>query len=83
MILEFKFIYSEKVTKFCKIFTLLLSVCTVDKSKVNILQNLCPSQNIRTLTSNSPKLTDPTQVDPIFDTEGPSNRVQIGFNQVY
>ena len=34
-----KFIYSEKATKFCKIFTLLLSVCTVDKSKVKILQN--------------------------------------------
>ena len=34
-----KFIYSEKATKFCKIFTLLLSVCTVDKSKVKISQN--------------------------------------------
>ena len=29
-----KFIYSEKATKFCEIVTLLLSVCTVDKSKV-------------------------------------------------
>ena len=35
-----KFIYSEKAAKFCKISTLLLSVCTVDKSKVAILQNL-------------------------------------------
>ena len=34
-----KFIYSEKATKFCKISTLLLSVCTVDKSKVEISQN--------------------------------------------
>ena len=34
-----KFIYSEKATKFCEISTLLLSVCTVDKSKVEILQN--------------------------------------------
>ena len=34
-----KFIYSEKATKFSKIFTLLLSVCTVDKSKVEISQN--------------------------------------------
>ena len=34
-----KFIYSEKATKFCEIFTLLLSVCTVDKSKVKISQN--------------------------------------------
>ena len=34
-----KFIYSEKATKFCQISTLLLSVCTVDKSKVEIWQN--------------------------------------------
>ena len=36
---HFKFIYSEKATKFCKTFTLLLTVCTVVKSKVKILQN--------------------------------------------
>ena len=34
-----KFIYCEKVTKFFEIFILLLSVCTVVKSKVKILQN--------------------------------------------
>ena len=34
-----KFIYSEKATKFCEIFPLLLTVCTVVKSKVKILQN--------------------------------------------
>ena len=34
-----KFIYSEKATKFCEISPLLLSVCTVHKSKVDILQN--------------------------------------------
>ena len=34
-----QFIYSEKATKFCEISTLLLSVCTVDKSKVEISQN--------------------------------------------
>ena len=34
-----KFIYSEKATKFCEISPLLLSVCTVDKSKGEILQN--------------------------------------------
>ena len=33
-----KFIFSEKATKFCEISTLLLSVCTVDKSKVEISQ---------------------------------------------
>ena len=32
-LLVLKFIYSEKATKFCEIFPLLLSVCTVDKSK--------------------------------------------------
>ena len=34
-----KFIYSEKATKFFEISTLLLSVCTVNKSKVEISQN--------------------------------------------
>ena len=31
-----KFRYSEKATKFCEISALLFSVCTVDKSKVEI-----------------------------------------------
>ena len=34
-----KFIYSKKATKFCKIFTLLLTVCTAVKSKGKISQN--------------------------------------------
>ena len=34
-----EFIYSEKATKFCEIFTLLLTVCTVVKSKVKISKN--------------------------------------------
>ena len=34
-----RFIYSEKATKFWEIFTLLLTVCTVVKSKVKISQN--------------------------------------------
>ena len=34
-----KFIYSEKATKFCEIFILLLTVCTAVKNKVKILQN--------------------------------------------
>ena len=33
-----KFIYSEKATKFCEIFILILTVCTVVKSKVKISQ---------------------------------------------
>ena len=34
-----KFIYSEKASKFCEIFLLLLTVCTVIKSKGKISQN--------------------------------------------
>ena len=34
-----KYIYSEKATKVCEIFPLLLTVCTVVKSKGKILQN--------------------------------------------
>jgi hypothetical protein len=34
-----KFIYSEKATKFCEIFPLFLTVCTVVKSKKKISQN--------------------------------------------
>ena len=36
---QIKFIYSEKATKFCDIFTLLLSYVVSVKSKVKILQN--------------------------------------------
>ena len=39
-LVRIKFIYSEKTTKFCKISTLLLSVCTVDKNKEEISQNI-------------------------------------------
>ena len=34
-----KFIYSEKATKFCEIFTLLLTTVNTVKSKVKILQD--------------------------------------------
>ena len=34
-----KFIYSEKATKFCEIFPLLLTVCNVVKSKGKFSQN--------------------------------------------
>ena len=37
-----KFIYSEKATKFCEIFTYLLTATTLDKSKVKILQHFVP-----------------------------------------
>ena len=35
-----KFIYSEKATKFCEIFTLLLSYVVPVKSKVKIFQKI-------------------------------------------
>ena len=45
-----KFIYSEKATKFCKIFTFLLICTTSDKSmRWRFCKNLWPSQNIWTL----------------------------------
>ena len=39
VLLNLKFIYSDKATKFCEISTLLLPERTVDKSKVEISQN--------------------------------------------
>ena len=36
---KLKFIYSEKAANFCEIFPLLLTVCTVVKSKGKISQN--------------------------------------------
>ena len=39
-----KFIYSEKATKFCEIFPLLLSLCTIHKSKGKISQNVAFSE---------------------------------------
>ena len=38
-LIEIKFIYSGKATKFCEIFTLLLSYVVPVKSKVKISQN--------------------------------------------
>ena len=38
--IKLKFIYSEKATKFCEIFTLLLTICMMMiESKVKISQN--------------------------------------------
>ena len=38
---QLKFILSEKATKFCEIFTLLLTICTVVKSKVEDFAKFC------------------------------------------
>ena len=47
-----KYIYSEKATKFCKIFTLLLSYVVLVKSKVKISQQFVAfSERIRKIVS--------------------------------
>ena len=48
-----KFIYSEKVTKFWKISTLLLSYVVPVKSKVEILQNFVPFLEYMNFTAQS------------------------------
>ena len=47
-----KFIYSEKATKFCEISTLLLTVSTVVKSKVEISQNFVAFSEYMNFTIN-------------------------------
>ena len=47
-----KFIYSEKATKFCEISTLILSVCTVDKSKAEISQNFVAFSEYRNFNTS-------------------------------
>ena len=50
-LLHLKFVYSKKATKFCKIFTLLLTtVHTVKKSKVKILQNFVAFSEYKNFT---------------------------------
>ena len=48
-----KFIYSEKAKNFCEIFTLLLTVCTVVKSKVKISQNFVAFSEYMTLSKQA------------------------------
>ena len=50
-----KFIYSEKATKFREIFTLLLTVCTVVKSKVKISQNFVAFSEYMNFTNTLPR----------------------------
>ena len=47
-----KFIYSEKATKFCEIFTLLLSYAVPVKSKVKISQNFVTFSEYMNFTIN-------------------------------
>ena len=48
-----KFIYSEKATKFCEIFTLLLSSVVPVKSKVKISQNFVAFSEYMNFNSNA------------------------------
>ena len=48
-----KFIYSEKATKFCEIFTLHLSYVVPVKSKVKILQNFVAFSEYMNFTKNT------------------------------
>ena len=48
-----KFIYSEKATKFCEIFTLLLSYVVPIKSKVKISQNFVAFSEYMNFTSKT------------------------------
>ena len=48
-----KFIYSEKATKFCEIFTLLLSYVVPVKSKAKILQNFVAFSESMDFTYNT------------------------------
>ena len=52
-----KFVYSEKVTKFCEIFILLLSTVHTDKSKVKISQNFVAFTDYMNLNSTSELLS--------------------------
>ena len=47
--------YSEKATTFCKISTLLLTVCTVVKSKVEISRNFVAFSEYMNFTINKVK----------------------------
>ena len=51
-IFSLKFIYSEKATKFCEIFTLLLSYVVSVKSKVKISQNFVAFSEYMNFTCN-------------------------------
>ena len=51
-----KFIYSEKAKKFCEIFTLLLTVCNVVKSKVKILQDFVAFSEYMNFTTLEEKI---------------------------
>jgi hypothetical protein len=54
--MQVKFIYSEKATKFCEIFPLLLTQYIQSKVRGRFCKSLWPSQNIWTLIVNKVRL---------------------------
>ena len=63
---QVKFIYSEKATKFCKIFPLLLTVCTVVKSEVKISQNFVAFSEYRNFKNQSQNFSNISQNNSKF-----------------
>ena len=61
--LRLKFIYSEKTTNFCEIFTLLLSYVVPVKSKVKILAAFSEYMNFTSQSSNKSKEDNPKNED--------------------
>ena len=53
-----KFIYSEKATKFCEIFPLLLTVCNVVKRKGKISQNVVAFSEYMNFTKKRRRIKD-------------------------
>ena len=60
--LNLKFIYSEKATNFCEIFTLVLSYLVLVKSKVKLLQNFVAFSEYMNFTICEPSFSLPQKV---------------------
>ena len=70
---EVKFIYSEKATKFCEIFTLLLSYVVPVKSKVKILQNFVAFSeymNFKSSSRRTSRKAEGRSENPLWRTHG-------------
>ena len=61
-----KFIYSEKATKFCEIFPLLLTVCTEVKSKREDFAKFCGLLRIYELYGTSSAISLPSASFDLF-----------------
>ena len=62
-----KFIYSEKATKFCEIFSLLLSYVVPVKSKLEILQNFVAFSEYMNFTTTILQNSDCNPPSPFPD----------------